>query len=157
MDALEMLADQHREMESVFDQYETALRATTRRRLCRKLANLVAVHTAIEEILFYPAVTRGGIAELLPTALAAHASVQCTIAEILQMEAASANTIARMSALRLRMARHALDEEKTLFPRARELLTRPELEMLGVRMESLAEQLICEGPRERIAAQAALA
>ena len=44
MDAIEYLTDQHREVESLFDQFESALRMKPKLRLWRKLADLLVLH-----------------------------------------------------------------------------------------------------------------
>ncbi len=159
MDAIAYLTDQHREIDSLFDQIETAVRTRTKLRLCRKLVDLLAVHTAIEEMIFYPAAQDAGTEELLPRAFEEHLSVEHIIAEVVALGGASGEAAARMSALRERKRGHAEVEEEELFPRVRELLTADELESVGERIASVADQLMEPGvgARERIAARRALA
>ncbi len=159
MDAIAYLTDQHREIDSLFDQIETALHARTKRRLCRKLVDLLAVHTAIEEMIFYPAAQDTGAEELLPRAFGEHLAVERIIAEVVELGVGSDEAAARMSALRERKRQHAEVEEEELFPRVRELLSADELGLVGERIASVAEQLLEPGvgARERIAARRALA
>ncbi len=67
-DAIAFLTDQHHEIHSLFDQLESAARPKTKLRLCRKLVDLIAVHTAIEEMIFYPAAQGAAVEALLPSA-----------------------------------------------------------------------------------------
>lgn len=159
MDAIEYLTEQHREIESLFDQVESAVRMGPRRRLRRKLFDLLAVHAAIEERLFYPAARDAGVEERLLGALVEHLSVERIVAEIVERGETSAGAAARMSHLRDRKAQHARDEEEELFPRVKELLTPDRLELLGRRMASAADQLMDPGAgaRERVTARRALA
>lgn len=156
MDAIEYLTDQHREIESLFDQYESALRAKTKARLRRKLVDLLAVHMAIEERLFYPAAAHAGGGELLPRALVEHLSAECVIAALVQGHEGN-DACPAMSVLKERQKQHADGEEKELFPAARKLLTPAQLAILGERMATLADQLLEPGvgARERVTARRA--
>ncbi len=160
MDAIDYLRDQHYEIESLFDQIDSAARATSRLRLRRKLVDLIAVHAAVEELIFYPAARSAGAEELLLGALVEHVAAERTLAELADVERVScAEAAARMSSLKERKKRHARAEEATVFPRARELLTSAEREALGARMADLADQLLEPGvgARERLARRRAVA
>jgi hypothetical protein len=159
MDAIAYLRDQHHEIHSLFDQIETAARANTKRRLCRKLVDLLAVHTAVEEMIFYPAAHAAAAAELLPRAFEGHVSAERIVAELVAEGVGSERAAARIAALRDRKRRHADEEERELFPRVRALLTARELELVGARMASVADQLLEPGigARERITARRAVA
>jgi len=159
MDAIEYLTDQHREIDSLFDQIETAARTRTKLRLLRKLVDLLAVHTAIEEMIFYPAAQDAGVQELLPRAFEEHLSAERIIAEIVAPGGIGAEAAARLRVLRERKRQHAEREEEELFPRVRELLTPDQIETVGERIAKVADQLMGPGVgvRERIAARRALA
>lgn len=159
MDAIQYLRDQHHEIHSLFDQFATAARTKTKLRLCRKLVDLLAVHTAIEEMIFYPAAQEAAVGELLPRAFEGHLSAERIVAEIVRAGAASDEAAAKMAALKERKRQHARQEEEELFPRVRELLTPAQLVLVGERMASVADQLLEPGvgARERIAARRAVA
>ena len=158
MDAIEYLTDQHHEIESLFDQIESAARTKTKLRLRRKLFDLLAVHMALEERIFYPAARDAGVKELLLGALVEHLSVERIIAELVEVDEVYAEA-AKMSLLEKRKKQHASAEERELFPRVRELLGPFQLEVLGRRMASVADQLMGPGvgARERVTARRALA
>jgi hemerythrin superfamily protein len=159
MDAIEYLTEQHREIDSLFDQIESAARANAKLRLCRKLVDLLAVHTSIEEMIFYPAAQEAGIEELLPRVFEEHYSVERIIAELVRVGWANDAAAPKIAALQERKRQHAEQEEEELFPRVRGLLTRDQLEAVGERMASVAEQLLGPGvgARERIFARRAVA
>lgn len=159
MNAIDYLTDQHYEIVSLFDQYESAARSTTKLRLCRKLVDLLAVHAAIEEMIFYPAAQEAGVEEALLGAIEGHLSAERISAALVEVGGASYEAAAKMSVLKERKKRHADEEELELFPRVRELLTPDQLEALGERLASAADQLLGpgRGARERITARRVLA
>ncbi len=159
MNAIDYLREQHQEIESLFDQFETAARTKTKLRLCRKLVDLLAVHATVEELIFYPAARAGAAKDLLPRALERHLSAEQIVAEIVEAGAGSHEAAAWMAVLKECKKQHADQEEAELFPKLRELLTPDQLEAVGARMASVAEQLLEPGvgARERITARRAVA
>lgn len=159
MDAIEYLTYQHRELESLFDQIETAQRTRTKLRLCRRLVDLLAVHAAIEEMIFYPAARDAAVEELLPRTFEEHLSLERLVAEIVGPAGVIHASEVKLAFLKARQQRHAAGEEAELFPRVRELLAPGELELLGDRVASVADQLLGPGAgaRERITARRAVA
>ena len=61
MNAIDMLEQQHREVEELFEEFEGAGEGAkkTKERLCREIADALAIHAEIEEKLFYPEVEAG--------------------------------------------------------------------------------------------------
>ena len=155
MDAIEYLTDQHREIESVFDQLETAARMKPKLRLWRKLADLIAIHIAIEERIFFPAARNAGMEELLLKALDEHLSTALILSELVDADEVNDEMVARLAILRAYKRQHAGDEERELFPRASEVLTPDELEMLGRELAETTEQLMGRDRRERLIARIA--
>ncbi len=157
MDAIEYLTDQHREIESLFDQFETAARMKPKLRLWRKMADLLAVHRAIEEKIFVPAAEDAGIEEPLLESIEEHLAADCIIAQLVEMEEVTHEMMAKMLLLKEWKRRHTDEEETALFPRLRELLTQGQLDALGERMESLTEELLGFGAQEHLMAHVAQA
>lgn len=54
-DAIALLKADHRKVEELFEQYEGASAAATRKKLAHEICVELKVHTAIEEEIFYPA------------------------------------------------------------------------------------------------------
>ncbi len=158
MDAIAYLTDQHHEIRSLFEQVESAARARPRQRLCRKLVDLIAVHAAIEEMIFYPAARSTGVEELLPRAFERHLSAERLMLEMVRAAGAS-GAAAKLALLKERKRQHADEEEQHLFPKVRALLSPDELEALGDRLAGVADQLLEPGVGawERIAARRCVA
>lgn len=159
MNAIEYLTNQHLEIDSLFDQIESAARVTTKRRLRRKLLDLVAVHAAIEERIFCPAARDAGMEDLLPCALVDHLAVESLAAELADADDGSAEAARLMALLRDRKRQHAALEESELFPRASRLLGPAALETLGWELAEAAERMMEPGvgARERLTAPMAVA
>lgn len=54
-DAIALLKADHRKVEQLFEQYETASGSTNKKKLAHQICIELKVHTAIEEEIFYPA------------------------------------------------------------------------------------------------------
>ncbi len=153
MDAIEFLIQQHLEIESLFDQFESVSNrgGKTKLRLCWKMGDLLAAHAVIAESIFYPAARGARTDELLTHALEQHASVKRMAADLLELEQVDEEVEAMMAALRSRTRRGAEEEERELFPRAREVLAPEGLEELGRLMEKMADELLDgASPRKQI-------
>jgi hemerythrin superfamily protein len=55
MDAIALLKSDHREVESLFEQFESARSESRQEELARKICQALKVHTQIEHDIFYPA------------------------------------------------------------------------------------------------------
>ncbi len=151
MDAVEFLTQQHLEIASLFDQLESASprAGKTRLRLCRKIGDLLAAHTKIEETILHRATKRGPTEKLLEDGLEAHLAMRRIVADLAELDAVDERAEAMLAALGRMKKRHAEEEEKLLFPVARELLAPAWLEELGGRMEKMAEELTGEARSAR--------
>ena len=147
MNAIDLLEQQHREVEELFEELEGAGENAkkTRERLCRELADALAVHAEIEEKLFYPESKQENTEEILRESLEEHLSMKRLLADILEGEPDDDQFDARIEVLKEQVEHHVEEEEKELFPKVRKALSREELEDLGTRMQSLAEELEAEG------------
>jgi hemerythrin superfamily protein len=135
MDAIALLRNDHRSVERLFKQFEKAgPRAhATRRKLADKIVEELAVHAAIEEQVFYPA-----IRETVPSteddvleSLEEHHIVKWTLAELESMDPEHERFVPKMTVLIESVRHHVEEEEGTLFPEVREALTRRQLADLG--------------------------
>jgi hemerythrin-like domain-containing protein len=150
MDAIEFLTEQHREIVSLFDQFETALRARPKLRLWRKLARLISVHATVEDRIFFPVVKGAGFGEMLPKAFDAHLWVEHMLAGLLGAREVTDALVARAATLRKHIEQHMAAEEKELFRSMREMFPACQLDALGRHMASVADRLMDEAPPERL-------
>jgi hypothetical protein len=151
MNVIELLTQQHLEVESLFDQFEGAAGRSgkARLRLCWKLGDLLAAHLEIEETIFYRATRRARTEELLDGALEEHRAMKRSVADLVEAAEVSEDVEATVAALRERKRRHAAMEEAALLPVARELYGSAWLEELGQRMEKMSDELMARARRAR--------
>jgi hemerythrin superfamily protein len=150
MNAIELLKQQHREVEKLFKGIEKA-GPDEKEKLFDELADALAVHAAIEEQHFYPATKDARTEELLQEAVEEHLSVKRIIADLLEMEPDDAQFDAKITVLQEQVDHHVEEEEGELFPKVQKLHSKDELEDLGVLMEQTAEELKEQGaPRMEV-------
>ena len=156
MNAIDLLEKQHREVEELFEEFDDAGDGArkTKERLCRDISDQLAVHAEIEEKLFYPESKQEDTEEILRESVEEHLSMKRLLAEIMEGGTGDEQFMARMKVLKEQVEHHVDEEEKELFPKVRKACSKEELEELGTRMETLAEELIAEGsPSESIPGQ----
>lgn len=141
MDAIELLKADHKKVRTLLAALaETTSRATkTRSELLEKIKKEIEVHSAIEEEIFYPAFDAAAKNEedrrMVPEALAEHkAAGDVTLPDLLASDVNSDEFGGRSKVLKELIEHHAGEEEKEMFPRARELLGKEALAELGDRM-----------------------
>lgn len=160
MDAIALLTRDHREVEQLFKQFEklTDRAQKSKEKIIQKIIRELAIHSAIEEMLFYPAVRTAALkantralkeaADAVLESLEEHHVVKWTLAELEKMDASAERFEAKVTVL-MESVRHHVEEEQTeLFPKARRLLGTEVLEQLGQRMEK-AKKLAPTRPHPR--------
>jgi hemerythrin-like domain-containing protein len=153
MDAIKLLTQQHREVEKLFEQYEKAgdRAKATKRKLCEKISDALAVHAAIEEKIFYPATKDARTEELLHEAVEEHLSAKRIIADLVEGDVDDDRMDAAMSVLKEQIEHHVEEEENELFPKVKKLLDADRLNELGDEMQALHEELMSAGePRMQV-------
>jgi len=119
-DAMELLSDDHIEVQQLFQEYDNLVdakaEAADRESLARRICALLTVHTQIEEEIFYPAAQDVlDSDEMVDDALAEHAQAKQLITEI---EAAAADDPGyddRVRQLGEAINQHIQEEEEVLF------------------------------------------
>jgi hemerythrin-like domain-containing protein len=160
MDAIALLTRDHREVELLFKQFErlTERAEKSKKKLVLRMVRELAIHAAIEEMLFYPAVrtaglaagTRAGgqIADTVLEALEEHHIVKWTLSELEDMDADDERFDAKVTVLMESVRHHVEEEQDELFPKVRKLLGKDLLEELGERMAK-AKKLAPTHPHPR--------
>ena len=123
-DATELLTKDHKEVKSLFRQYEGLAEAEApageRETLARLICQLLTVHATIEEEIFYPAVRKAmDDGDLLDEAEVEHASAKELIAQIESMKASEPLYDAKVKVLGEYIDHHVKEEEGELFPQVR--------------------------------------
>lgn len=160
MDAISLLTRDHREVEQLFKQFEklTDRAARSKKKIVMKVIRELAIHAAVEEMLFYPAVRTAGLkadtrkgeeaADTVLESLEEHHIVKWTLAELEKMEPDEERFDAKVKVLMENVRHHVEEEENELFPSVRRLLGAGALEELGARMEK-AKKLAPTRPHPR--------
>ena len=123
-DAVDLLTDDHLQVDALFKQYEKLARreapADQRRTLAQTICDMLKAHTAIEEEIFYPAARRAGLdADLLDEADIEHASAKDLIAQIASGNPDDDHYDAKVKVLGEYITHHVVEEHTEMFPKCR--------------------------------------
>jgi hemerythrin superfamily protein len=146
MDAIELLKQQHRLVESLFEQLDEAEDGDEKVELVQELADNLAAHTTIEERIFYPTAYGKETKDLLEEAVEEHLAAKRILADLLKMDAKDQNFDAKIKVLKEQIEHHVEEEEGELFPKVRSKLEAGLLESMGTQMEELFEQEMDQQP-----------
>ena len=149
MDAITLLKNDHKEMRALLGALEkTTSRAVKKRQaLLAKIEVNLKAHTSIEEEIFYPAFKeagqKSGDDKMYFEALEEHrAAGDLVLPDLLGTDPSTENFSGRAKVLKELVEHHADEEEKEMFPRAKKLLSKDELKVLGDRLQTRKEQLL---------------
>ena len=148
MSAVELLEEDHSEVESLFEEYQSLEQDSAKEALALKICMMLQVHAQIEEEIFYPearnAITKP---ELIDEAIVEHASAKQLIGEIEAMEVGDNLRDAKVKVLGEQIRHHIEEEEAELFTEVEN--SEMDLNALGRRMAErrteLLQQVVEEG------------
>lgn len=152
MNAIEMLVEQHREMEAALKGVAEAGDGARRPRFLES-ADVLMSHLTIEEEHFYPAVRAKRTEEILLEGLEEHLSLKRLIADLLALAEDDEHFDPKFHVLKEQAEHHHEEEEEKLFPKVARLMSPQELERLGATMEAAQAELLRGRPRELAAEQ----
>jgi hemerythrin superfamily protein len=137
MDAIELLTRDHRTVEELFGRFSGG-DELTRRRTAEDIIRALSIHAAIEETHFYPTVCREvpQTEGMVDHGMREHQEAKEILARLDGMTdkahtKAFAGKVKRLERL---IADHVEEEEKELFPKVREGMTKTKLDELGTAM-----------------------
>lgn len=139
MDALELLAAQHQDIEDLLDEVSRARRARERRHRFDAAADRILIHMALEELFLYPTAP-----DACGDLTAAHLGLRMIVADLLHADDSSLTYEIKLQVLREQMAEHLMDERR-LFGQLRRLLPQRKLRQLGREMIAMQARLIVQG------------
>ncbi|HEY5950620.1 MAG TPA: hemerythrin domain-containing protein, partial [Kofleriaceae bacterium] len=87
IDALELLTEQHDEVEELLSQIEDSDDPEQKEELFREVADKIAAHSTMEEKIFYPSVMSEQTSEQLLEATEEHLAVKRVLADMLELDA----------------------------------------------------------------------
>lgn len=149
MDAIQLLKKDHVTLRALLTELEaTTVRAKKKRvELLSKIDRELKAHSKIEEEIFYPAFKaagkKGDDAKMFFEATEEHrAAGDLVLPDLLATDPSSENFSGRAKVLKELIEHHAKEEEKEMFPRAKELLSKEQLSSLGDQMATRKQQLL---------------
>jgi hemerythrin superfamily protein len=145
MNAIELLESQHREVEELFSKIEGARRSEKKAEFFDKLADNLAIHAAIEEHHFYPAVKERRTEDILLESLEEHLAIKRVLADLLDMDVEVEKFDAKVTVLKEEIEHHVKEEENELFPKVKKLFNEDELTAIAQAMTEEQEELQEEG------------
>jgi len=149
-DAIALLKADHVKVRGLLDELAaTSERAKKRRQtLLGEIARELAVHTRIEEEIFYPAFRQADgreHAKMTAEATEEHRAVDSLVLpDLSKTELDSVQFAGRAKVLKELVEHHADEEEKEMFPAARKALSKEALQSLGERMAARKEELLAQ-------------
>src|SRR5690242_6022407 len=143
--AIELLKHDHREVESMFKQFDAEDESRSKSEIAQHICLSLIVHSEIEEELFYPAAQRALDEEdrdLISEARVEHMSLKRLIDDISGSSPDDDMFAARMTVLKEYVKHHVNEEEQELMPQVKK--THNHLEALGPRRLKRKQALIQE-------------
>lgn len=136
MDPFELLKADHRKVEQLFTQLESAS-GKRKLQVFGQIKSELELHTRIEEKVFYPALEEPEEThDLALEAYEEHAVVKDLLKQLGRAKSANDEWEAQAKVLQENVEHHVEEEENELFPKAESALGEEELEELGQRMEA---------------------
>ena len=147
-DAISLLKEDHEKVKSLLTELEeTSNRAVkSRQELVGKIAKELKVHTKIEESVFYPAFKAAAEKQdervMYYEANEEHRLVDFEIPRLENTDPSTDDFLAHAKVLKEIVEHHVKEEEKEMFPMAKKLLSKEELEEIGMKMEAEKKKLM---------------
>lgn len=142
-DAIALLKTDHKTVMALLESLEKAT-GPRRVKLLGQIEKELKVHTTIEEEIFYPAYRDAAKKKDDQTMYYEAVEEHRVVDMVLPQAAEGANNEelkAKAKVLKELVEHHADEEEKEMFPRARQVLDKAELRDLGARMEARKKEL----------------
>jgi hemerythrin superfamily protein len=144
-DALDLLRTDHKEVDGLFKDFESAREgknAAMRRGLVTQICDALTVHAKIEEEIFYPALRRASkeAADLLNEAAVEHQSLKDIIGRLQAAPTSDVLYDAGVKVLSEYVKHHVREEENDIFPKARSADI--DLAALGAQLQQRKDELM---------------
>jgi hemerythrin-like domain-containing protein len=136
MDAFNLLKADHRKVEDLFSELESAS-GQAKMRVFEQIKTELELHTHIEETIFYPALEEPKQThELTLEAYEEHDVVKKLLEELSRAKSPTDEWEAQAKVLQENVEHHVEEEENELFKKAKAVLSEDDIETLGEQMES---------------------
>jgi hemerythrin superfamily protein len=142
VDAIELLKQQHREVEELLARFDEASSADEAHELAGSICDKLKVHSTIEEEIFYPAARKEKDEnEQVLQALEEHLSVKRLISDLEGLDSEDERLRPKVSVLKDQVSHHVDEEEHEMFPKVSKTMNKSEREALGRQLQDRAGEL----------------
>jgi len=149
-DAISLLKSDHRKVEGLFQQYESATSSEAKSSLAQQICNELIIHTKVEEEMFYPACREKNVQhDLLDEAQVEHDAAKVLVTELMTMPVSSEYYDAKVSVLSEYIKHHVGEEERPstgLFASAQ--TAGLDVNALGPRLQARKQELMTKAETE---------
>lgn len=138
-DAIALLKADHRKVEDLFEQFESAKGASSKQKIATQVCNELKIHTAIEEEIFYPAFKGKIEDDTLAEAYVEHDGAKVLINDIMAASPTDDFFDAKVKVLSEEIAHHVREEEmrsEGMFAQCR----KTDVDLVALRDEMLARK-----------------
>jgi len=142
-EATALLKADHKALDALFEQYESARSATKKKALVAQICTELTVHAQIEEEIFYPQVKEAlKDKELIPEATVEHATLKELIAQLEAAEPDDEMYDAKVKVLSEYVKHHVKEEQTEIFPKAKE--SKLDMHALGEQLQQRKDELLAQ-------------
>jgi hypothetical protein len=148
-DALQMLADDHRTVEALFEKYDNARGEAAQQKIVQQICQELTIHAMVEEQVFYPAIRDVVDDDMMDEAQVEHDSAKTLILSLQQGTPSDPYYDAKVSVLKEQVEHHVYEEERqrgSIFAQVRKADI--DLVALGAQMAELKQQLLAQAKAE---------
>ena len=141
MDGLELLKQDHDTVNALFRQFEQGGNSQEFEMLFTQLYDALVLHTIIEEQVLYPMLkTMPETASLAREAYNEHGQAKLTLTKIASLDNTSTEWGQMMTTLMREITQHVQEEEGTIFPKLRQLMSEAQLRDLGDQLQQAKDK-----------------
>jgi hemerythrin superfamily protein len=122
----------HRKVEEIFKQFEQGIEVQEAQQLLTRLYKELSLHALSEENVFYPALAAyPDMSKQLKDAFKEHAEVKALFGELVSLDMTTSEWRDKMGILMRNVKQHVEEEERNVFPAARQFLNAEKLQRLA--------------------------
>lgn len=142
-EATALLKADHKAVDALFEQYESARSATKKKAIVAQICTELTVHAQIEEEIFYPQVKEAlKDKELIPEATVEHATLKELIAQLEMAEPDDEMYDAKVKVLSEYVKHHVKEEQNEMFPKAK--ASKLDMQALGEQLQQRKDELLAQ-------------
>ncbi len=129
MDVIDLLIQQHREVDALFEGFRNAPDDATKKELCIQLAEALTLHDTIEQRWIYPVARRVIGEDKIQHSVEEHGQMKQLIADMIRSRNDVNALNAKVGELESLVKGHIADEEKNILPQFGQKVTEQEIGM----------------------------